>query len=390
VNSDGTLHIDPDRLGPAYRRPFSGHYFQVVGEDASLRSRSLWDESLIIPALATGQHQRLRQAGPRAQPLLVFAQAYRKQGRALTVAVAEDLSAIENAVTAFQRRFAITAGLMLALLIAVQGVLVYTGLRPLERIRRDLRELERGDVRTLNGKVPTEIRPLVSEINRLASALGARLQRSRNSLGDLAHALKKPLTLMRQLARDEALSEQPRLRETLNQQTEVMQKVIDRVLRRARLAGEGPAMAYFVIAEDVAPLVEMLEKLHPHKSIMVDVAAAERTLPYDREDMLELLGNLLDNACKWAKREVHMSVACDHALSVVIEDDGPGVGDAELSRLARRGARLDTDREGHGLGLAIVKDIVSYYHGRIEFGRSAKYGGFRVVLQLPLVAKQSG
>lgn len=377
--------LDSARTDPVYRRPFSGHYFKITSGENVLRSRSLWDQDLPVPGLQAGAGVRLHLTGPERQPLLVMVKGYSKQGHMLTIAVAEDLSPVEDDITSFETRFTLTALMMLLVLIGLQAVVVRTGLGPLERVRREIRALEHGKLRGLSGDVPREVLPLVREINRLLVVLDKRLQRSRNALGDLAHAFKKPLTTLRQLSRDKALAKQPAIQQTLDDQTGIMQQLTDRVLRRARLAGQGPVGVRFSVAQEVPVLIEALRNMYPHKNLHFETQVQEElTLPFDREDMLELLGNVMDNACKWARQRVSLAVHMNTEVCILISDDGPGVSDESLAKLTQRGMRLDESVAGHGLGLAITRDIVEDYGGSLTLGRSEALSGFCVTISLPI------
>ncbi len=381
----GTPTLDSARTDPVYQRPFSGHYFKITSGKNVLRSRSLWDQDLTVPVLQAGADVQLRLTGPERQPLLVMVKGYSKQGHTLTIAVGEDLSPVQGAIVSFERRFTVTALLMLLVLIVFQAVIVRTGLRPLERVRREIRALEHGELRGLSGDVPGEVAPLVREINRLLEVLDKRLQRSRNALGDLAHALKKPLTRLRQLSRDTALAKQPAIQQTLDDQTGIMQQLTDRVLRRARLAGQGPVGVFFSVTQDVPVLIDALCSMYRQKDLHFETNFQEGlTLPFDHEDMLELLGNVMDNACKWARQRVSLTVRMNTEVCIVIADDGPGVSDESLAKLAQRGMRLDESVVGHGLGLAITRDIVEDYGGSVTFGRSEALGGFCVTISIPI------
>ena len=377
--------LDSARTDSAYRRPFSGHYFKITSGENVLRSRSLWDQDLVVPALQAGAGIRLRLTGPERQPLLVMVKGYSKQDHTLTIAVGEDLSSVEAAIASFETRFTGTALLMLLVLIVLQAVIVRTGLRPLERVRREIRALEHAELRGLSADVPREVAPLVLEINRLLEVLNRRLQRSRHALGDLTHALKKPLTRLRQLSHDNALAKQPAVQQTLDDQTRIMQQLTDRVLRRARLAGQGPVGVLFSVAQEVPVLIETLRSMYRQKSLRFDIDFQEGlTLPFDREDMLELLGNVLDNACKWARGCVSLTMRMNTKVCIVIADDGPGVDEESLAKLTRRGVRLDGSVAGHGLGLAITRDIIEDYRGSLTFGRSEALGGLSVTLSIPV------
>ena len=215
--------------------------------------------------------------------------------------------------------------------------------------------------------------------------LGTRLQRSRNALGDLAHAMKKPLTVLSQLTQDEHLRQTPELKKTIAAQVGAMQRTTDHIRKRARLAGEGPVNTICDITAEVPLLIETLRKMHAPRSINVELHITEGIeIRADREDLLELLGNLMDNAFKWAKEKIHLSIKPTAGqVQITIEDDGPGVPAEAIEKLAERGARLDEQTEGHGLGLAIVQDIVELYNGSITMGRSVQLQGFQVRVTLP-------
>jgi signal transduction histidine kinase len=300
--------------------------------------------------------------------------------------VAEELTPVEANLAAFQRYFTIAAGVALFMLIMLQTIMVRGGMGRLKRVQRELRDLERGAVSSLNTDVPTEVVPLVEEINRLIHVLGQRLTRSRNALGDLAHALKTPLTILQRLQTNPALADNKQIRLTLDTQTTSMQRSIERVLARARIAGSGPPGSRLMPHTDLPTLVEALNSLHRAKALVFDVSVPTDGNPVelDREDMLELIGNVMDNACKWAETRVRLTVTVAKTLMVDIEDDGPGVEDKAYEAIQQRGTRLDEAAEGQGLGLAIVNEIVAQYGGTIRIERSPELGGLRVIVAIPL------
>ena len=376
-------------LGPVYRQPFSGHYYVLLDNDgAEERSRSLWDQRIALDTLPSGVHQVLELPGPQGQSLLVLAAGYRKQGRALTIAVAEDLGPIEHDVARYQTITALLAvGVLLGLLMAQRSV-VHRAFRSFDALRADVGRVESGEADGLREDVPDEVRPLVREVNRLLSLLDQRLQRSRNAVGNLAHALKAPLTLLLQLLDGEALRERPAARQALRQQAERILELMERELRRARLAGVGGASRHFHPKRDVPALLDALRQMYGGKDLhMEPVVLPDTSVPLDDEDMIELLGNLLDNACKWARSTVRLRLEVDGALRVRVEDDGPGLAGAEAEALLARGARLDETRAGHGLGLAIVDDIVTLYGGRLTLRSSDELGGLCVEVELPLESR---
>lgn len=383
VDNTGAVTLDASRINPIYSRPFSGHYYKIESKAGALRSRSLWDQDLAVKSLRSGVRQRQHVRGPQQQPLLLLISAFDKGGQVITIAVADDLSPVEADLAHLQRYFVLAALILLLLLIGIQGLILHAGLRPLDKTRRELQALAQGKLSQLDQNVPKEVSPLVAEINHLLDVLDKRLNRSRNALGDLAHALKKPLTVLKQLARDEALANNTELQQTLTTQLDSIQRHVTRILQRARLAGEGPVGSLFNAAEEIPALLATLQHMYYDKSLAFETRLpAQLTLAADREDMLELIGNLLDNACKWAAHKVRITLTQNHETRIDIEDDGPGVEDTKLTALTRRGLRLDETTEGHGLGLAIVHEIVTSLGGELQLQRSRDLGGLhaRVIL----------
>ncbi len=377
--ADGSAQLDLARIDQIYHRPFSGHYYRVASARQTLLSRSLWDQDLPPAALAPGAQAVTYGEGPQRQHLLIRCGGFRKLQHVLTLCVAEDLTPIDTGLRHFQWRYAGVSLAVLLVLLFVQYQVVRIGLQPLERVRGDLQSLERGELSMLDSAVPEELRPLVLQINQLLETLSLRLTRSRHALGNLAHAMKTPLTLLNRLADDDGLRACPELRQSVQAQIDALQRITERELKRARLAGAGRSGARVALAEELAALTNTLRRLHHDKDLLFDVrVAADAHFPGDREDLLELLGNLLDNACKWARHQVRVSVDTGAGLLLRIEDDGPGCAPQALEHLAQRGVRNDERIAGHGLGLSIVQEIVEQYDGHLRFGRSAALGGFRV------------
>lgn len=382
---DGQLSLDSRRVNPIYTRPFSGHYYKILSNAHSLRSRSLWDQDLAVQPLSSGSQQRRHTTGPQKQPLLLLVSAFDKSGKTVTIAVADDLSPVEAELAYLQRYFLIAAMILLVSLIIIQGLILHAGLRPLDKTRQQLQALAQGKLSQLDQNVPKEISPLVAEINHLLDVLDKRLSRSRHALGDLAHAIKKPLTVLKQSARDQTLANNPILQQTINDQLETIQGYLTRVLQRARLAGEGPVGSLFKADEEIPALITTLQHMYYDKHLCIEShIPAQLALSADREDMLELIGNLLDNACKWATHRIRIALASDQQNTYIdIEDDGPGVANNKLAELTQRGLRLDETTEGHGLGLAIVREICLSLGGELQLQRSQDLGGLHARVSLP-------
>ena len=376
--------LDPAYTNPIYERPYSGHYYQLDVGGTTLRSRSLWDfdfEPKNLESFPGTYHA----AGPEGQPLLVHAERIRKDGEWVEAHVAEDLSALDERIETFRWRFAVVTLILLAIMLVVQRLIVRASLRPLDRVRRDCRRLEAGEIERLDEHVPPELRPMVEEINHLQDAMQRRLSRSRKALGNLAHALKTPITLIDQVLQRSADDLPAETAERLAEGVTRMRRITDRELRHARMAGESGGGQRFEVERELPRLLGMFRHLHPDKTFTHRVDSSDGAyLRADREDMYELFGNLLDNAAKWAENRIRVEVARDEdGWHIEVADDGPGVPTEALAGLAHRGARLDESRDGHGLGLAIVREIVELYGGHLSFSRSPDLGGLKVEMRLP-------
>ena len=376
--------LDPTYANPIYERPYSGHYYQMDVGGHELRSRSLWDFDF-QPARLASFPATYHATGPAEQPLLVYADRIQKDGTWIEVHVAEDLSALDERIEAFRWRFSLVTLILLGVMLVAQRLIVRASLRPLERVRQDCRRLEAGEIERLDETVPPELRPMVEEINHLQDTMQRRLSRSRKALGNLAHALKTPITLIDQVLQRSRNDLPAELADRLAEGVSRMRRITDRELRQARMAGEARGGQRFEVERELPRLLGMFRHLHPDKTFTHRIDCPDGALlRADREDMYELFGNLLDNAAKWASSRIHVEVIRTQAgWSISVSDDGPGVPGESLQALSCRGARLDESRDGHGLGLAIVREIVELYDGELAFSRSVALGGLAVDIRLP-------
>lgn len=380
---DGQVRLQLDQQTYFDDRPFSGHYYQINVGDRVLRSDTLWDQNLNVSQAAVGEQHQQRLAGPLDQQLLALTQGFRKRGQTISITVAEDISAILAEIADFQTRYLLISGALLLLLLLLQQLLMRQTLLPLKGVQRDLQHLSRGEIRTVRETVPHELLPLVREVNRLLQLLNQRVERSRRMVGNLAHALKTPLSVLRQTGQATALEDQPAIREQILNQTNIIHQRLERELNRARLAGDSNTGARFCPGEDLPALMTMLEQAYSERGIRLTLRQNHSGYwPAEREDMLELSGNLIDNACKWAQTQVLVTIAADPAIGLSVEDDGPGCPPELRNMLGERGRRMDEQTDGHGLGLAIVRDIVDHYDGELAFSESA-LGGLHVSVSLP-------
>ncbi len=381
---EGKLSLKNLQVGHIYQRVYSGHYYLVSSGEQQLRSHSLWDQSLNQPRIKTGKTIVENVDGPDGQRLLQWTSGFERFNKTITVTVAEDTNDLIAALHKFNLYFAFAALTILVTLLIIQGFIVRRSLSSLATIKLELEALAEGKINSLSMQVPREIHPLVDEVNRLLQQLGKQLKRSRNSTGNLAHSLKHPLNLLMQLAEFENSKLPDTIRDELRTNTQQIHQLMERELKRARLVGSGVPGQIFSPEKELPGLIDVLKRVYYDKKLDIkyDVTPG---LEYsaDRNDMMELLGNLLDNACKWASNHVYCNIYNGDSLIVQIEDDGPGCNKQQLSCLTQRGVRVDETTPGTGLGLAIVKDIVELYSGEISFTQ-AEPGGLSVQVSLPL------
>lgn len=381
VRGPAGLQLDERRLDPSFQRQFSGHYFRIDFSEQSWRSRSLWDRELLKPD-GPGMHAELGD-GPQGQRLLVYRADYRRYGQNLTISVAQDYAPILQGFRRMQWLGLGMGGAALLLILIAQRYTVRRALKPLEQVRQQIAQLQQGQRSELDAQVPEELEPLVAQINHLLAHTEETLKRSRNALGNLGHALKTPLAVLISLAGRDELAAYPALRATLHEQLEQIEQRLSRELGRARLAGEALPGARFDCAQELPGLFATLAMIHDHGLNLEWKAPAGLIVQRDREDLLELLGNLLDNACKWADSRVQLELVEEGGmLRIHVDDDGPGIEPQRREDVLGRGTRLDEQVAGHGLGLGIVRDIVEAWGGSIAL-QDSPLGGLRVLLELP-------
>ena len=377
--------------GAIYQKPFSGHYFEITEDGSLFRSRSLWDQTLSYDKSSVNSKTHQQISGPMDQSLLLLVKRFKKDNKTIIIAVAEDVSEINNSIQLFRYYFSACVIFILILLITLQIFGLKKELKPLKQLHYDLKRLKLGQINELTTTTSSEFTPLKDEINLLEKTLVSRLTRHRNALSDLAHALKKPLTVLHQLSKDNNLDNLPEIKTILEHQCYNTKHLINGILNRARLAGSITSKNNFNFNSDLIDLIDTLKMMYRDKNIKFS-KKIETTIQgaFDREDILELLGNLLDNACKWCRNEVSISIIQkENLLTIVIVDDGAGIDHQDIKMIQQRGTRLDESIEGHGLGLGIVSDIIDYYKGEILYSTSEKLGGLKVSIILPFMTSPS-
>jgi signal transduction histidine kinase len=390
----------PQSIGePLFDLPLSGWYWQVTRLDAPTpdvrSSRSLWDATL--PHLADlsvswvpGSARQGYVDGPEGQELRLVERTIDlgEEGRYL-VAVAGDANEIDEETRSFDSALVITFGMLGIVLLLTTTFQVRFGLAPLKRVSEGLAAIRSGTAERLEGAFPVEIAPLARETNALIDANREIVTRARTHVGNLAHALKTPISVMMNEATTHG-GEPFALK--VREQTEIMRDQVTRHLERARLAARVAAIG---TVTDVRPVVfalaRTMEKLHHDRGVVIDIDAAESArFRGEQQDLEEMVGNLVDNACKWAQSRVAVEVFSEkpdarddrRVVRIVVDDDGPGLSPQQREQVARRGRRLDETKPGSGLGLSIVVELASLYGGGLTLG-TAPIGGLRAELVLP-------
>ncbi|WP_127144144.1 sensor histidine kinase [Pelagibacterium montanilacus] len=375
-----------------FDQPFSGWYWQLAeAGEPLIRSGSLWQQSITMgpgEPLASGVARSFG-TGPQGERLRILSRTFTGPGSTvpLTVAVTMPERDIDDRVRTIVLPLAASIallGLVLALATIVQ---VRFGLAPLRRLSANLRAIKTGKTTRLPAEPIAEIAPVVDEMNALLEANRQTIARARTHVGNLAHGLKTPLTTLAAKSADPALP--PETRETFTALSDRMNRLVSHHLRRARSAATlGLAGARTSIGQTLADLEPVLSGIYADKGITLEISApADLDFAGEREDLDELLGNLLDNACKWADQRVVVTVAPagEGRVAITVGDDGPGMSEEEAQTASQWGKRFDEGRPGAGLGLAIVADLAALYGGSLDLIAHGHppLTGASAVLQLP-------
>lgn len=362
----GALALSTSGLVPAYQQPYSGTYFALQHRAEVRYSRSLWDADFNITRPEGSSVFITRQPGPDGQHLLVHARNYEKDNQQFTIAIARDITPLRNNLKQYQLANAGFSALFLLALVLIQRLIVINTLKPLNAVQAALARLQQGEIRQLEFQGPDEIKPLVDELNRLLTAIDQRLKRSREGMGNLAHALKTRLARLSQLS-DE--SDRRQFIQEVHTLTAEVARLIDRETARVRVVGDLRPGQRIDLLEILKALASSCKALYRDKALHFDIQVPQgTTLLGDREDLFELFGNLIDNASKWANNQVIISL---QGTTLEIRDDGPGCPADSLAEITQRGFRADENTPGSGLGLAIAQDIAGTYGAVLEFANKA-------------------
>ncbi len=385
TDDEGRVALHREPTDPRFHRPNSGWYWQVSsGETLLLKSYSLGEEQLDMRATALDENHSVQEVfGPDEQKLRanVVHVAYATEPGSLTFVATAPQFQITDDVHDYGEHV-LTSFLVLAIGLSIAVVVqVRVALKPLRAIRQEISEIRSGTTHRLSQNFPSDVQPLVDELNFVLDHNEMLLKRARNQLGDLAHTVKNPLTVIR----NEARTMESRQGQLILEQTHIIAGSIDHYLSRARIYGKKDAIGYRTSVRSVIEdLIYAVGHIYNDRHLDIQLLCKEdKWFRGEAQDLEEMVGNLLDNACKWAKSEVTIwcEVEADR-LKLIIEDDGPGIAREDQQDVLRRGRKLDESQPGHGHGLGIVLDIANLYGGSLELG-DGDLGGLRVTLDLP-------
>jgi signal transduction histidine kinase len=405
----GELALQDLPYDPRYLQPLSGRYFQIArilenGElDVQVISPSLFDVNIEVDKKTRDQlfapdAQRvarfLDMPGPDNEPLRVIARVIevpQVEGRYLYLVGVAPRAILAPAANLVGLAFAVFVAFCALMVAAVALLQVRIGLEPLHQLQRDIANVRRGDSERLSNEYPAELQPVAQELNALVDHNREVVERARRHVGNLAHALKTPIAVLKNAAADGKSDE------VLKQSVDEMEAFVERQLRRARVAARAEAragaqaatIAYRTpVLQNLEDLVFMMEQKYDHqKAVDISIEAeGDVTFRGEREDLLEMVANLIDNACKYGKSQVVVRLLppfeSNGLMEIVVEDDGPGLSGEELAKAMARGARLDEAAPGQGLGLSILMETVELYAGELLFERG-ELGGLKARLRLP-------
>jgi signal transduction histidine kinase len=394
ISDTGVLTGSPDLGDLRFSEPNSGWYWSVLPASEGVtgeRHSSSMTQPIPSPSAAevpfNSAFQRTYTTdGLDGEELKVFESEFvlDTKNHAARFRVMGNETELEAEISAFQHRLLTYRSLFGVGMISINAIAILFGLQPLRRVRNALAMVREGTAQRLTGRFPVEIEPLANETNALIENNRRIVERSRTQVGNLAHSLKTPLAVL--INEGRALGGAKG--QLIAEQVGSMQKQVDHYLQRARVAAQRDSVVY---RTPVAPLVErmlrVVQKLNPQTRLSLSTSDEDIVFAGEREDLEELLGNLLENAMKWAKSTVMVSVARTpggNALGLFeigIEDDGPGIPEEKAREALQRGRRLDETKPGTGLGLAIVADLVNEYGGTLALERSS-LGGLKAIVRL--------
>ena len=384
VGPEGEVLFNRPLADQRFLEPASGLYYQISGEGhEDWRSRSLWDRAIqVTPEMRDHPGEGIDSMQFADEPLRLMTRTVILPGSDtrwifIVAQAREGLDAQIHTLRSTLVKSFVVLGIGLMIMTALQ---VFYGLRPLRHIRREIARMRTGEKARVTEPLPREVQPLVEELNALLAHNEQQAEEARRHAGNLAHALKTPLTVVMNAATAQA----PDLAGTVMRETATMRRQIDHHLARARALGRrGAAQSRTPVWPSLQAVERAVERLYPEARIDRD-GSQSAVVRVERQDLDELLGNLVENAAKYGGGSVFVTVQANGAwVDILVEDDGTGIPEAERERIFDRGARLDSGKPGTGLGLAIVRDVAEIYGGSVSLDESEDLGGLMVRLRLP-------
>jgi signal transduction histidine kinase len=384
IGPDGEIRMNRPLGDQRFLEPNSGLYWQITGKDAMpFPSRSLWDRALRPPVRHKDQAVHFRNSDEFPdEPLRIAERSIKLPDSdvAWTFMVAQSRDSLDAQIQEL-RSVLVTSFFLLALgLIILAALQTFYGLWPLRAVRMAIAQMRSGQESRVTDALPDEVMPMVNELNALLDHNEQQAEESRRHAGNLAHALKTPLTVIM----NSATAQAPDISETVIREATTMRRQVDHHLARARAVGRrGHSHSRALVWGSLESVERAVGRLYAH--VRLDMAGDKAVVArVERQDLDEMLGNLIENAAKYGGGSVFVTVGdAGEFVEIIIEDDGKGIPESERERLFDRGARLDTGKPGTGLGLAIVRDVVEIYGGTVALEESEELGGLLVRLRLP-------
>lgn len=384
IDPEGQIAFNRQLSDQRFLEPYSGAYWQVSGKGyETFPSRSLWDRQLRIGTQHADQDMHIYDSDQfNDQRLRVVERDVTLPGSKVRwrFQVAQTRDALDAQIDALRKTLVRSFLLLAAGLIVLAGLQTWYGLLPLRKLRFEIQRMRTGKIGRVEGAMPAEIAPMVEELNALVAHNDKQAEEARRHAGNLAHALKTPLTVIMNAATAQADD----LPATVVREARTMRRQVDHHLARARAVGRrGSAHSRAPVWPSVESVERAVSRLYPHVRIDTD-GPRDLTAHIERQDLDEIMGNLVENAAKYGGGSVFVTMGVDAGfVEILVEDDGMGIPEADRIRIFDRGVRLDTGKPGTGLGLAIVRDVAEIYDGTVSLEESEDLGGLLVRLRLP-------
>jgi len=390
-NDQGRMRLPEILANPLLNQPYSGTRAYVSGEN----NNYYWSSASALNSNFNPQLLPPIQAGEKIYSIieknysqLIYAinwEDFQSIQQNYVIVVEINRTEMEQQITNFRYQLGLWIGGSSLILLFALIIVLNWSLKPLRQAVLELKQIQQGEKKLLSNVYPQELLLLTSNINQLIQLSVTRLQRYRNSLGDLTHSLKTPLAII-QGAYDSDNKQQ--LRKAISEQLGRINELVQYQLQRASIAGESSTFLNVEINPLINNIIRSLDKVYAEKQVVTIIKISTAiSFKGDEGDLMEVLGNLLDNAYKFCKAQVNIKIEyIENKISIIIEDDGQGVDNKLYVQLIQRGKRADSQVPGHGIGLGIVSDIIRQYHGQIELGYSEKLGGLKVSIIIPVAS----